>query len=93
MRLDTSGLLCLLHRAEPQHGKALALYRSNSSRLIHSYVLVELIALANARRFSRLAALMFVYDLLGNPDIEMVWVDKTLHMEALGLLLAPDIQS
>ncbi len=54
-------------------------------------MLVEFIALANARRLPRLAALTFVSDLLGNPDIETMWVDKTLHLEALDLLFArPD---
>ncbi len=88
MLLDTSGLLCLLHRVEPQHKQALALYKSASVRLTHSYVLVEFIALANARRLPRLAALTFISDLLGNRDIETVWVDKTLHLEALDLLFA-----
>jgi uncharacterized protein len=86
--LDTSGLLCLLHRAEAQHKEALTLYKGASARLTHSYVLVEFIALANARRLPRLAALEFVSDLIGNPEIEAVWVDKTLHMEALDLLFA-----
>jgi predicted nucleic acid-binding protein len=27
-------------------------------------------------------------DLVGNPDIETVWVDESLHREAMALLLA-----
>ncbi|HEX9989771.1 MAG TPA: PIN domain-containing protein [Chloroflexia bacterium] len=88
MLLDTSGLLCLLHRAEAQHKQALKLYRTASARLVHNYVLAEFVALANARRLPRLAALTFISDLLGNPDIEMVWVDEALHLEALELLFA-----
>lgn len=91
MLLDTSSLLCLLHRAEPQHKQALTLYRSTSARLTHGYVLVEFIALANARHLPRLAALTFISDLISNPDIETMWADKTLHLEAMDLLFArPD---
>jgi predicted nucleic acid-binding protein len=86
--LDTSGLLALLHRAEAEHRQAVSLYKDASTRLTHSYVLVEFVALANARRLPRVATLTFVSDLLGNPEIEMVWVDKTLHLEALDLLFA-----
>jgi len=38
-----------------------------------------------------MAGLTFVADLLGNPDIQIVWVDGPLHHEALSLLFArPD---
>lgn len=88
MFLDTSGLLCLLHRAEPQHNQATTAYRNASIRLTHNYVLVEFIALANARHLPRLVALMFVSNLLEDSDIETVWVDETLHSEAMDLLFA-----
>jgi hypothetical protein len=57
-------------------------------RLTHNYVLVEFIALSNARRLPRAGALSFVYDLHGSPDVVTVWVDETLHLEALDLLSA-----
>jgi len=88
MLLDTSGLLCLHNRAEPFHDQARTLYRAVHVRLTHSYVLAEFVALANARRLLRVAALTFVVDLVENPDIETVWVDETLHREAMALLLA-----
>ena len=88
MLLDTSGLLCLHNRAEPFHAQARTLYRAARVRLTHSYVLAEFVALANARRLLRVAALTFVVDLVENPDIETVWVDETLHREAMALLLA-----
>lgn len=59
-----------------------------SRGLTHSYVLAEFIALAQVRRFPRLAALTFVTDLLENPDIETVWVNEPLHREAVELLMA-----
>jgi len=81
----TSGLLCLHHQAEA-FSKATQLYKSALIRLTHSYVLAEFVALANARRIPRSAALMFVVDLVGNPDIETIWVDESLHGKAVALL-------
>jgi uncharacterized protein len=86
--LDTSGLLCLLHQAEPFHQQAQVLYHAARQRLTHSYILAELIALAEARRLPRLATLTFVTDLSDNPDIETIWVDEVLHRRAMALLQA-----
>ncbi len=86
MLLDTSGLLCLLHRAEPYHDQARAAYKAASSRLTNDYVIAELIALATVRRLPRRIVLTFVTDLLNNPDIETIWVDESLHRQALELL-------
>ena len=88
MFLDTSGLLCLHNRAEPFHAQARTLYHAAHGRLTYNYVLAEFVALANARRLPRMAALTFIVDLVGNPDIETVWVDVALHREAMDLLLA-----
>lgn len=88
MILDTSGLLCLHHKAEPFHDQARTLYKQARIRLTHSYVLAEFVALATARRLPRVPALTYISDLLENPDIETVWVDEVLHREAMALLLA-----
>lgn len=88
MLLDTSGLLCLHDRSENHHAEACAAYRGARLRLTHSYVLAEFVALAHARHLPRLPALMFVADLMDNPDIETVWVDEALHREAAALLIA-----
>lgn len=88
MLLDTSGLLCLHHQAEPFHEAACGLYRAGSNRLTHGYVLAEFVALAQARRIPRPAALAFVVDLIDNPDVSTVWVDEGLHREAIALLQA-----
>ncbi len=85
--LDTSGLLCYLHKSEPQHQQAVQLLNTASQSLTHSYVLAELVALALIRRFSRLATLTFISDLIENPDIEVVWVNESLHREAIKLLM------
>ena len=88
MLLDTSGLLCLHHRQEPQHDQARAAYRAADVRFTHSLILAEFVALGNARRLPRVPVLAFVADLLDNPDIETVWVNESLHREAIALLSA-----
>jgi len=92
MFLDTSGLLCLIHRREAQHEKAVSSYSAATTpRLTHSYVLDEFVALAQARKLSRRAALDFSERLIDDANIETVWVDETQHREALALLRArPD---
>ncbi len=88
MLLDTSGLLCLYAQGEPFHTQAVQAYRSAQLRVTHSYILAEYVALATARRFSRLPVLEFLEDLMQNPDIDIVWVDEGLHRAAAALLLA-----
>jgi uncharacterized protein len=85
--LDTSGLLCYVYRSEPQHERAVQLLDIASQNLTHSYVLAEFVALALVRGFSRQATLAFISDLLDYPDIEVVWVDQSLHQEAVKLLM------
>jgi len=88
MLLDTSGLYCLLHGQEREHGRACDAYREAPTRLTHGYVLAELIALANARGLPQAPVLAFVRDLLANPDIDTVWADEFLTSRAIGLLVA-----
>jgi predicted nucleic acid-binding protein len=91
MLLDTSGLLCLHNRAELLHMDARTLYHAARIRVTHSYVLAEFVALAQARRLPRMAALTFVRDLVENPDIDTVWVDEALHRDAMAFLMVrPD---
>src|SRR5204862_5542863 len=66
-------------------------YQAGHVRLTHGYVLAEFIALAQARRIPRQESLAFLADLVDNPDIETIWVDKLLHQKAMALLQArPD---
>ena len=87
MLLDTSGMLCLHHRAEPLHEVACHAYRNRAAFLTHGHVLAEFVALAQTRRLPRLPALSFISDLLANPDITTVWVDRGLHDAAMTLLM------
>ena len=88
MLLDTSGLLCLLHRAEPFHAQAVAAYKAAAARLTHSYVLAEFVALAQARGLPRTAVLAYLDDLLEDSAIDLGWVDEALHREGVALLHA-----
>jgi len=63
MLLDTSGLLCLYHAAELQHEAATVFFDAASIKMTHSYVLTELVALANVRGLPRAATLAFIADL------------------------------
>jgi len=84
--LDTSGLLCLLHRAEAQHDAAVAHFDAAITKVTHSYVLAEFVALASARRLPREAALEFVADLQNSSEVAVVYVAEPLHRSALRLL-------
>jgi predicted nucleic acid-binding protein len=91
MLLDTSGLFCLHDRKEDFHERAVAEYGEAHVRLVHSYILAEFVALAQARRMPRGPALSFLADLLDNPVVNVVWVGEDPHREAIDLLLArPD---
>ncbi len=72
MLLDTSGLLCLQHAAEPFHSRACDAYRSANVMLTHSYVLAEYVALAQARKYPRVPTLQFIADLQDSSDIDVV---------------------
>jgi predicted nucleic acid-binding protein len=86
--LDTSGLLCYLHQDERQHQQAIQFFNQSNASLTHNYVLAELVALAQIRGFPRIPTLNFINDLLEHPDIEVIWVDESLHRKAVALLMA-----
>lgn len=86
MFLDTSGLLCYLHRDEAQHAAAVVAFDQASGKLIHNYIIAEFVALANARRLPRTAALNFAADLATHPDVEFVWVTPSLHRAGIEML-------
>jgi len=91
MLMDTSGLFCSHHAGEPQHAEAARLFETAPLRLTHSYILAEFVPLCRARRLDMAEALGFAADLLDNPHVEVVWVDRDLHRRALTFLRArPD---
>lgn len=83
MFLDTSGLLAYLDASAASHADAETFFYAAPSRLIHSFVLAEFVALCQARKLNREMTLSFVTDLLQNPEIEIIWVDELLILAAL----------
>lgn len=91
MQLDTSGLLALIFEAEAEHQAAVAHFKRNVRRVTHGYILAELFALAQTRKYPRQPVFDFVADLLNHPTIAVVWPDENLTKEAIALLKArPD---
>ena len=86
MVLDTSGLFSYLNPRDAHHPRAVALFDQAISRWTHCYVLDELVALCEARRINRITALNFSQELVQATEVEVVWVDHSLHREALDLL-------
>jgi len=91
MLLDTSGLLSLIDKREPQQERAVELYDQATIRLTHNYILAELVALGNSRSVPRHVVLEFSDRLLSDGEVELVWINEALHQQALDLLFArPD---
>ena len=86
MFLDTSGLLSLYDSRDAFHEDAVREFRRADRLLTHNYVLAEFVALVNARNLPRPAALHYIWDLLDNPLIEVLWVDEAFHRAGLDLL-------
>ena len=86
MLLDTSGLLCCLGSAELRHRDAVTYFDAGLRKVTHNYVLMEFVALAQARKYPRDVSLSFVAGIATHPDIEVVWVDKERHTDALAML-------
>lgn len=88
MLVDTSGLLCCFDGDDVRHDEAADLFDQNTRRFTHNYVLVEFVALAQARRLPREAALNFTLNAAVSPNLELVWVDRELHDRGMNLLTA-----
>ena len=86
MFIDTSGLLCCFDADEARHVDAVRLYDASPVHVTHNYVLAEFVALAQARNLPRDASLALAAEVLADPGIEVVWVDRVLHGEAMDLL-------
>lgn len=87
MLIDTSGWLCLIHKDEPQHLVATEKFESAHSHFTTNYILAEFVPLANVRGLPRKQSLEVLKRIHLDPSIEIVWVDKVLHVEALDLLI------
>ena len=87
--IDTSGVLAVLDRSDRDHRRAATaweeLIRSESPPVTTSYVLIELVALAQNR-----LGIDSVRDIDGAlmPLVRVVWVDAALHSRGLAALLS-----
>ena len=86
MLLDTSGLFAYLDENDARHEDAVELFLAAPVLLTHSYVLAELVPLLHTRGFDRQRSVDFQQELLDSPDIEIIWVDASLHRTAVALL-------
>ena len=86
MFIDTSGFLCFLDQRDFRQPKAADYFISARSRLTHNYVLVELVALAGSRNFSREITLDFLSDLSNDSQTEIIWVSEYLTERAISFL-------
>jgi predicted nucleic acid-binding protein len=91
MLLDTSGLFSYLYDGDSRHDDAVSLLDSATVLLTHNYVLAEFVALCNARGANRRMAHEFISKLMDDPDVDVVWIGRELHLSAMDLLRArPD---
>ena len=86
MLVDTSGFFCLYDRSDLDHFAAVETYENTRSRITTSYVLSEYVALAETRGVPRNEIVKFSSRVLSDNDVEIVWVDKDLHVNAVDLL-------
>lgn len=86
MLLDTSGLFSFLDARDHDHAAATICLDVAPLRVTHSYVLAELVALANVRRLDRSVALAFVETVADHSDFEVVWVTEADHRAGMALL-------
>jgi len=86
MLIDTAGWLCVYHKDELQHAEAIKFYDNARLRVTHSYVLAEFVPLAQKRGLPRQNNLEFSRRILGDDEVEIIWVDEMLHRRAVELL-------
>lgn len=86
MLIDTSGFFSISDKAAKHHAEANQIYKQLRFRLTTNYVLDEFVALALTRGLSREKTLVFSEEILNDETVEIFWVNKELHAEAVELL-------
>ena len=86
MFVDTSGFFALYSKEDKNQSAAIELYELSRRKVTTSYVLAEYVALALVRGLSRESVLTFSEGILIEEDIEIVWVNQELHIQAVELL-------
>lgn len=86
MLLDTSGLLCLLIKDEPEHADAVRCYKLRPARVVHNYIIAEFVPLARVRSVPRNESLKFIRRMQSEKSVALVWVDEETHHAGMELL-------
>ncbi len=86
MLVDTSGFFSLYDEADEHHKQAVLLYDAAAKRLTTNYVLAEYTALAHVRGVPRREIIKFSRLILDDKAVEIIWVDETLHRQAVALM-------
>lgn len=84
--LDTSGLLCIHDEDDFRNEEAIEHFVKAKRVLTTNYVLAEFIPLSYSRGKDRQETLSFVRDFLDIPRLELSWIDKNYHEQAMKLL-------
>lgn len=72
--------------ADQRHAISNDLFKEARRLFITNYVLAEFVPLTRGRGLRRENALQFARTLVSLPRLELVWVDRELHDEAMELL-------
>ena len=86
MLVDTSGFFSLYDEADEFHRQAVSFYDAAAKRLTTNYVLAEYTALAQVRGVPRSEIIKFSNRILDDKDVEIIWIDETLHRQAVALM-------
>ncbi|MCY7346722.1 MAG: PIN domain-containing protein [Pyrinomonadaceae bacterium] len=86
MLVDTSGFFSLYDKADEYHWQAVSFYDAAVKRLTTNYVLAEYTALAQVRGVPRREIIKFSDLILDDKAVEIIWVDETLHRQAVALM-------
>ncbi len=86
MLIDTSGFFALYSEKDKNHDVATKLYEQARLRMTTSYILAEYVALALVRGLPRQNVLAFSEEILFDETVEIVWVNRQQHSQAVELL-------
>ncbi|MEP6904094.1 MAG: PIN domain-containing protein [Actinomycetota bacterium] len=86
MLIDTSGLLCLLDKADFRHDIAAQFFNQSKYLVTTNYVLAEFVPLSQTRGLRRSDSLEFLIDFCNLPRLGLVWIDEDLHNAGFELL-------
>jgi uncharacterized protein len=88
MLIDTSGFFATHSENDKNHLRAIDLYQKARPRLTTNYVLAEYVALALIRGLPHQKVLAFSEEILYEQATTIIWVNETLHTQAVELLQA-----